>query len=122
MNEHIFIAAEAEVGAVIRDAVVRAAGDPWRALEFVREWSKVSEERQDRTIQACRYRAAPILALDELIDHARQVCGDDEDAVDLLVDAYLRSPAVFEEELAEVASAALMAWVREACETWRESR
>jgi hypothetical protein len=123
-HEEIFLAAEAELGAVIRDAVVRAAGDPRRALGFVREWRKVSEERQDRTIQACRYRSRPIAALDELIDHARGICGDDEDAVNLLVDAYLRSPEVrarVEEELAEVASEALVAWIGEACETWREN-
>ena len=123
MNEHIFLAAEAEVGVVIRDAVVHTAGDPWRALEFVREWSNVSEERQDRTIQAVRYRAAPIGVLDELIEHAQSVCGDDEDAGNLLVDAYLRSPEVrarVEEELAEVATEALVAWIGEACETWRE--
>src|SRR2546428_507083 len=122
---HIFLAAEAEVGAVIRDAVVRAAGDPWRALDLVREWRKVSEERQDRTIQAVRFRAASIPLIDELIDHAREISGDDEDAVNLLVDAYLKSPDVrarVEEQLAEVASAALVAWVQIECSAWVAGR
>lgn len=110
---------------MIRDAVVRAAGDPWRALDLVREWRKVSEERQDRTIQAVRFRAASIPLIDELIDHAREISGDDEDAVNLLVDAYLKSPDVrarVEEQLAEVAGAALVAWVQIECSAWAAGR
>jgi hypothetical protein len=125
MSQALFRAAEAEVSIVIQQAAASAAGDPWRALERVREWADAVPGRRTLLIQAQRYRIAPLAVLDEVINHAFEVVGDDEDAILGLVSKYLQSPEVrdrLERELGELAGAALVEWVDEACEMWRDER
>jgi len=125
VSQPIFRAAEAALAPVIREAVARAAGDPWRALHHVREWTDAVPGRRRLLVQAQRHRIAPLPVLEEALAHAHEVIGDgDEDVVYRLVTKFLEAPearARLDEELAERAARALLEWVREVC-AWREER
>jgi len=121
---NVFLEAEAEVSRVIRGAAARAAGDPWRALDHVREWANAVPGRRRLLVQAQRYRIAPLPVLEEALAHAHEVIGDgDEDVVCGLVAKFLEAPEACERldrELAERALEALVTWIDETCAAWRE--
>lgn len=124
MNERLFIAAEAEVGGVIREAVARAAGDPRRALDLARRWADDRPERRRLLVWSVRRRVNSLPVIDEMVDGVFELVGGDEGAADSILDECLRSPLLrdrLDRQIAEVAAAALGEWVVSACETWRES-
>jgi len=114
----LFAHAEAEVGRVIRESAAHAAGDPWRALDHVREWADAVPGRRTLLIQAVRGRVGFLPVLDEMVDGVFDLVGGDEDAADVIIQECIASPLLRERldrQIAELAAKALLGWVREVC-------
>lgn len=123
VSQPIFLAAEATLALVIREAAARAFGDPWRALDIVREWADAVPGRRTLLIRATRSRVECLPVIDELVGGVFELVGGDEDATNVIVDEFLRSPLLRERldrQIAELAARALLTWTRSECRAWLE--
>jgi hypothetical protein len=124
-HERDFAETESEIAAVIGAAATRAGGNLEIALKYVREWAAAQPGRETRIIQALHCKTPPLPLLREIVAHAIDALGPDEDAVGRLVNQYLESPDVrdrLDRELWDLMAEALMEWMWQVCAEWRAER
>jgi hypothetical protein len=117
-DAQVFAHAEAAVGDQICEAVARTGGNAQQALDEILRWADERPERRPLLIQSVRHRVGCLPVIDELVGGVFELVGGDEDATNVIVDEFLRSPLLRDRldlQIAELAARALLEWVREVC-------